>query len=213
MPRPLADTINAASSDPTRFVFGGDASDDNARRVLGSKVRAMMRQAHRFFIDDEVTHAACTLGVQHPDILRQMLSRARTPFPSVWLEWSVEAQIEAAHGTLVAEGPERTGRVVEQIDSDEPIFRMTGFTGPAPGERIKCTVSSLATLYHLRTPIFEARKMPDYDEVVRLSDLPEQLIRQSFIGSGYSAHREDDADEAEMHQRMLHCDALTRHGA
>lgn len=213
MPRPLADSINAACSEPTRFVFGCDPSDLNARRVLGSKVRAMLRGAHRFYIDDEVTAAACTLGVQHPDILMQMLPRARTPFASVWLEWSVAAQINAVGGTLYDDAPERSGVVVEQLDDNEPIFRLTSFAGPAPGERVKCYVSSLATLYHLRTPIFNARKLSDYEEVVRMSDLPEQLVRQSFVGAGYFALREDDADEAELHQRMQHCDALTRHAA
>src|ERR1051326_2122312 len=97
MPRPLADTINAACSDPTRFVFGGDPSDDNARRVLGSKVRAMMRQAHRFFIDDEVTHAACTLGVQHPDILRQIVVAGA---------YAVSLSVAG----MVCSGPGRSGR-------------------------------------------------------------------------------------------------------
>jgi len=209
--RPLADIINAACADPTRLILGLHPQDRDGRRVLGNRVRMAMRTARRFYIDDEVTRAATRLGVQHPNILCQMLARARTPFDSIWLEWAVAPQVEEAGMPVAEDAPERTGVLIERLDENEPIYRMIQLGNSIkPNEVI---VGPLAIMYHLVSPIMDIRSIPDQKLIADTTKLPEEYINITTVGSAYQNQAEDDADDLEIEQRRYYCDLLASHAA
>jgi len=120
----LADKLLGACANPLKGI--ATMTDDEAEiRRVASLLRTDLIQSRRFFIDDEVTIAATEFGIEHLDILYEMLSRARAPFPKTWIEYSVHAQVTAAGLPVADDAPERVGCFIEQLHPELPVYRMT----------------------------------------------------------------------------------------
>jgi hypothetical protein len=116
--RPLADIIYAACSNPATMMPCHPTPE--GRRKIGENIKNAMREARRFYVDEDATRSATKLGIQHPDILLSMLKRARLPFQKIWVEWDVRAQIDeaganGASAMLYDDTPERTGCLIERM--------------------------------------------------------------------------------------------------
>lgn len=207
--RAVADTIYAACSNPNRLL--AYPTPDGARR-LATQLRATIRDARRFYVDEEVTLAATTLGVQHPDILLAMLKRARLPFGTCWVEWDNRAQVSAAGGVLAEDAPARVGVLAERLDPDLAVFRLTIIGLGDDDGRQKVAVSPCSVLYDLDQPMDDAAAAADRRLIAAASRLPEDYLRRTLVGGAYMEGPDPsrrDADEM-AHRRGL-CDALARH--
>lgn len=124
-------------------------SDLGDRRRIAARYRDKLRNARRFYLDEDITQAAVEMGYNHPDLLRGLLSRARTPFPMIWIEWPLEVALNAVGLEKEDDAPSRVGCLVEALHETEPLYRMTMIYA----SHGKAEVSALSVLYHLSKPI------------------------------------------------------------
>ncbi len=215
----VLDIMLGACANP-KLIGGVPEHDLKEKRNLAVSIREKIRQSRVFYIDDEVTQAATNLGVHHPRILLEMLHRARTPFPKIWLEWSVAAQVKAANGTLADDAPERTGCFVEQMSEEESIFRITIIhIGPAGMNGF--SIVPLCIYYNLRSGITTLPSLFRQREILE-AIAPDggganvqayvDYIRKALLGGAYQEeHPKEDEDEEEKQNRIQACDALSEH--
>lgn len=205
---PFADIINAACADPKHGVLFSTLHDDRAARLVANQTRAMLRSSRRFYIDDEVVRAACRLGIQHPKVLFEMLQRARTPFDKMWLEWSLDAQLDEVKQTASADAPLRSGCFIERLDDVEPLYRLTQVGAPARNtDSTSIAVSPISVVYNLRTP-FVSNSL-EYERILQATRLPHEFVNMTLLGRAYLAMEAEDEEERE--ERQQYCDALTAH--
>ncbi|CAM6053397.1 unnamed protein product [Sphagnum tenellum] len=209
--RPLADIVYAACCNPEKLLFEHPTVD--GRRKMGAHYKSLVREARRFYVDDEVTAAATTLGVQHPDVLMAMLQRARSPFRTCWLEWSNRIQCEEAGIPFLDDSPERIGVLVERLDEFEPLYRLTTIVTPinVPANRIG--ISPITVTYNLNAAI-GAEFTSDRDLLVELTNLPIDYIRKTVVGGAYTGRVVDgqaERDPEEIAFREERCNALAMH--
>lgn len=215
MTRPLADIVYGACANPN-LIIGGDPRDTKGNREIAFQLRDKLRNARRFYVDEDVTRAATRLGVQHPSVLMEMLRRARPPFQKIWIEWPLAAQIEEAGQDIADDAPVRTGCFVEHIGQEEPIFLVTAIGAPPANEPRSNTisVSQAAVLYHLQSPIATAPRLVEMEsQLGGLAGLPQDLMARSLIGSAYAGRNYDDATEEEIQLRFEQCDRLSSYAA
>jgi hypothetical protein len=210
--RPFADILNAACADPKRLL-GGDPADFGQKKNLAARLREKLRASRKFYVDEEVARAAMRLGVQHPNILLEMLRRARPPFETIWLDWPLRPQIEESGTPYYADAPERSACFIDRLQDDE--FRLTLMGGPPKDDPTnnQVAVNNLAIVYNVRIPI--AR--PDLDNlqitIAGISKLSPELLKKALIGSGYNDRNNPDADTEENKYRQVYCDQLAAHAA
>lgn len=211
--RSLADSINAACANP-KLITGGDPSDFGQKKILAAKLKEKLRSSRRFFVDDEVTRAAVRLGLHHPNILLEMLHRARTPFEKVWLEWPVAAQVESSNlGQTVLEGAaERTGCFIERMS--DTGFRISAIEGPGPNTN-RIGVTNLSIFYDILTPIEQAQPqlIEVGERIARLANVSFANMNRTLIGSAYHSAFDEHSDPEEQGLRRKYCDDLSKHAA
>jgi len=208
---PLADRIMAACTNPAKLVQSHP--DPAERRKIGAALKDRLRNSRRFYVDEEVTRAATRLGVQHPEILMQMLRRARLPFGRVWVEWDNRAQAEES-GIVDETAPDRFGVLVERLDEQEPLYRMTPvglITGETRGAGQAVGVSPISVVYHLDHPVAGLPLTADQRQIAEIADLPEDYVRKTLIGSAYVGQVSDRNDQEEVQHRIALCDTLAAH--
>jgi hypothetical protein len=206
MIRPLADIVYAAASNPVKLL--DCAPDNNGKKHIGGLLKVKLREARRYYVDEEVTRATTRLGVQHPDILKSMLSRARLPFAKCWVEWDIRAMLDEIDQTTDPDCPERAGCLIERLDDHRPLYRLTciGVVGP---DTIQCSASPLSIIYDLDTPLTDSIYARQEHQVAEISGLPVDYLRKSIVGAAYITKNSADTEE-QAHRRAI-CDALTTH--
>ena len=183
----LADDIFAATYQPHRvtdpYMLG-----PAGQRKTAEKLRAVLRSAHRYFVDDEVIRAAATLGVQHPDILLAMLSRARLPFPKVWIEWNQRAVLDQLDQPIEEDAPPVIGAYLEEItrEGSFPLYRITEMgMAQTPWEMVSVNATSI--LYSLDSPIIlEPQVLQERSAISRFTGVTKDNMDMTLIGSLYS---------------------------
>jgi hypothetical protein len=210
--RPLADIIYAACSNPATMMPCHPTPE--GRRKIGENIKNAMREARRFYVDEDATRSATKLGIQHPDILLSMLKRARLPFQKIWVEWDVRAQIDeaganGASAMLYDDTPERTGCLIERMHDEEPLYRLTalGTTNENPKHVV---VSTIGVVYHLNQPINGLPMTSDQRLISDITQFPDDYIQKSLIGGAYLDHEIGTDNEQIAHRKML-CDNLSSH--
>jgi len=215
MPLPLADQVFAALSQRNPDSF--PSKDPAERRRIAARYKDLMRSARRYYLDDDVTRAATTLGYQHPDILAGMLFRARTPFERIWVEWPLAPALEEVGQEKTEDAPERIGVLVEQLHEEEPLYRMT---------MLSCIfgnphVSAVSVLYHLTQPLKDitgdaavaAHRHHHITTGVQQDKDGGGYITSDIaflLGSAYS-HSAQIEDEEERKFRKVRCESLGSH--
>jgi hypothetical protein len=203
---PLADLVYAACAHPTKWLES--ATDATGRRKLADSLKPRLRESQRFYLDDEVATAAITLGAEHPDILLEMLHRARLPFRSCWVEWTNLGKYGLSPNL---DDPQRVGCLIERLDETVPHYRMLVFAGGYRQARAPIvTVASMTIEYRLDRPMLPADETA-HASLATLVNLPAQYIRQTLIGTVYieQGPREHDADA--IAHRIALCDALSHY--
>lgn len=191
-------------------------ADPADRSKVGTWARDAVLGARRFYLDDEVTAAAATLGVQHPDLLLQMLPRARSPFPRIWLEWSVPVVIRTAGQTPAPDVLDRAGVIIEALDSEKPIYRLTQINMTGGDEPQHVHVCEFSIVYNLTDPTFIPVGTNDQDLIGRSAGFAPDMMRKTLVASAYRGVVSDDAEEqaveeAAIAHRLEVCDRLTEH--
>jgi hypothetical protein len=216
MTRPLADVINGACANPTNLIIGGDPRDTKEKRAIGAALRAKLRNARRFYVDEDVTRAATRLGIQHPNVLLEMLRRARPPFEKIWIEWPLEPQIEESGQTIEEDAPVRTGCFVERIGIDQPIFMITPIAGPPANQPHdhRIGIAECAIIYDVQSPIAARPRMIEHQSrLANFTSLSEDDMARMLVGRAYTAFTPEDANEEEIRLRIQYCDQLSSHAA
>jgi hypothetical protein len=211
----LADIIVAACNDPLRMIEPGFC-DPTDKRKLASHLNGMMRSARRYFLDEEVTEAASLLGVNHPELLVEMLRRARAPFAKLWLEWPSAAQMRAIGRERPDDAPERCGVYIERLDETRPLYRLTGVgavTHPLPTGAV--AESPISVIYNLDDPTGLPVPLGEVRLISETTGYSEEELRRFLVGNSYYGKAEGTApvalDEAERRTRAKQCEVLTSH--
>lgn len=179
---------------------------------MAARLREKLRNSQRYYIIEDVTRAATRLGVNHPNILLEMLHRARAPFDRMWIEWPLDPQMEEAQRFLEYDAPARVGCFVELMSDEEPIYRLTMIGGPPRNERSsQISIPQVAVLYHLHTPIHEVRNLET--GAIRIAQDIGSKTRRTLVGAAYMEHVDDGADEEEKRQRTEYCNQLTEYAS
>lgn len=210
--RPLADLVYAACNSPVHNLVGAPGPD--GRRKLAADLKPKLRTSRRFYVTDEVTAAATTLGVEHPDILAEMLRRARLPFHTCWVEWDNQtAYAIANHGlALHADSPARVGCLIERLHETVPHYRMLIFAGDYPQRGAPLvSMASMMIEYRLDQPIQPPAVPAGYPSLGTLAQLPDSYIRQCLIGSAYIDRGDKQREADEIAHRIALCDRLASH--
>jgi hypothetical protein len=197
----LADTIMercAANTFVSAQSFGPKRALNAAREV-----GALMRQAQKFVIEDEVTVAAVAMAMEHPDVLVGMLQKARPKYRVVFLEWSNQAAMEAAKLRYDPKAPARVGAMIERLHDTRPHYRMT-FYNTLTGTRTEqgwLLPSLLAIEYNLHEPIAAS------DATMLVEDkaaIAHNVMQVSALGSSYKrAHEVDDEEGNSFMGKLL----------
>jgi hypothetical protein len=207
----LADTIIAACAAGGKNVepaFG----DPSERRKAGGGIRDRMIGSRRYYLDDEATLAITTLGVQHPDLLLEMLRRARAPFEKVWIEWPTKAQADAIGRPHLEGTPERTGALIERLDAERPLYRMTEI-GTTTSDTVQA--GPMSVVYDLLDPPPLA-PISDRSLISQFVSDDPTMMNRLLIGSAYVGKLVDGKPEAiddpdELRHREVQCDRLAGH--
>jgi len=213
--RPLADIVYAACSNPDKLILSHPTPQ--GRRAIGAALKAQMFGSRRFYVDEEVTRAATKLGVQHPDILMSMLQRARLPFEKVWVEWDNHAQTTEAGGILADDAQKRVGCLIEKLQGDEPLYKLTVIGQPTEdGEKSnRIVVSPLSIVYHLSKPLISAHTQGDQKKIAEISNLPAEYVRKTLIGGAYMEKGLTSTTPVEIIEEIEHrrnlCDNLSNY--
>jgi hypothetical protein len=95
-------------------------------RAAAERMQGRVRRARRYVVDDEVAAAASRLATGDPEILAQLLPGARTPFHTVWLEWSHNAQLDGTGFQYDFDGSRPADRIAALIrQMPEKLSRFT----------------------------------------------------------------------------------------
>lgn len=218
MPRALADAVFAGLSRHNAEV--DIYRDPQQGRRIASRYRDLMRNARRHYCDEDITEAAALLGYQHPDVLAAMLSRARTPFQTMWIEWPLDAALRVVGQERDEDmAPERVGVLIERLDDEEPIYRMITLYAGAFNTPI---VSPVSIIYHLGKPLTEvgadsesAKIMNRHHRLVLAVDGKNKYVATDvafLLGSAYTKPDVED-DPTEIAFRKERCAALASHAA
>jgi len=212
MKEAFADKVIALCGRNGKRMEPGFANPNDRNRISGW-VRDQVTTARRYYLDDDVTRAAVTLGVQHPEILLQMLRRARTPFRKVWIEWNIAPQLEAAGVERLEDAAESVGVLIEALDDEKPVYRLTEIGITTDGSNHVCPYP-FSAVYNLEDPNFLPARRSDYDLIQEATGANPVLMRNIFVGSAYVGKTDEryapmDPEEAEFRKRQ--CDALTSH--
>lgn len=211
MPGAFADEVLALCGRNGKKVEPGFGNPSDRNRI-SNWVREQVTTARRFYLDDDVTRAAVTLGVQHPEILVQMLKRARTPFRKVWIEWNVAPQLDAANADRYDDAADRVGVLIEALHDEKPIYRLTEIGITTNGVR-HVSAYPFSAVYDLEDPDSIPSRRSDFDLLQQATGLNPVLMRNIFVGSAYVGQEEghDIRDPEETEFRKKQCDALTKH--
>jgi len=212
MKEAFADKVIALCGRNGKRVQPGFANPGDRNRA-SNWIKDSLTSARRYVLDDDVTRAAVTLGVQHPEILLQMLRRARTPFRKVWIEWNVPAQLEAAYAQRYEDAADRIGVLIEALDEEKPIYRLTEIGVTTDGTN-QVSAHPFSAVYNLEDPYDIPARASDFDLLQNAAAINPVLMRNVFVGSAYVGKGDErleamDGEEAEF--RKQQCNALTSH--
>ena len=188
----LADEILAATYHPEKRIDSADMNPAALRKV-GAQIRAGLIGAKRYMITEDVVRAATRLGVQHPDILAAMLTRARLPFPKVWVEWDQRAAIDELGQQIDENSPPLSGALIEDIagPNEPPLYRASEMSLLSDETRL-LQVNPTAFIYSLDRPVLQ--RMPLYQErseISRISGFSKEVLDRCLLGAAYN----DDASK------------------
>jgi hypothetical protein len=179
---PIADVLRGALSKPEKLlepnVPGSMAA--GARRLL-----PVVMGANRFFLSDDITEAAARLALEFPEVLLEMMSRARSPYKTVIFEYNVHARLRAVGQVPETDAPERSAIMVETLHPEEPLFRATAIGVPTSNRRGTAYVGAISILYHLSDP----SKLPSFAEVLEICDVAKMSrlqARARLLGTSYN---------------------------
>lgn len=179
----LIDHIMAAASNPISLLL--TATDNKTRKAHGASLRVMARDSKRYFIDEETTEVATRLGIEHPEILNQLLKKARPLQDRMWIEWHNHTFIQQSGERARDDAPEFAGCFIETVDSFYPIYRIT-ISGRMPNSN-KIVVSPLSYVY--RTDDQPMPTSEDMPYITRTTGYTEEYFRHSTLGTAYVAAR------------------------
>lgn len=119
------------------------------RRAIHNALNTAVRGSTRFFLDEEASSFVSQLGALHPELLYAQLSRARSPFDRVFIDYSVPAFVTAATGPdgLRPGAPDRSGVVIERLTPTR--FRMT----PITVWEDRANLLAVGILYDIQEPL------------------------------------------------------------
>lgn len=192
--RLLADELYGATHQPLVRMDNPTGNLADVRRKA-ERIRSDLTRARKYVVDDDVAAAASVLGVQHPEVVLSMLSRARLAFPAMWIEWDQRAVMRAAGQDPATDAPARTGVLVEQMhaEGEVPLYRMSevGFDRTCDPPVAVCNATGV--LYSTEQPIAQ-RDLSFHvqrSEIARVSGLTKETLDVTLLGSTYSAAAEE----------------------
>jgi hypothetical protein len=197
----LADTIMercATNSFIAAQTFGHKHAHHAAREVT-----ALMRQAQKYVIEDDATAAALSLAMEHPDVLVGMLSKARTKFRVVFIEWNNQVRMESTGQAFDPTAPTRVGAMIERLHETKPHYRMTFYDSlcGTKTERGWLMPALMSIEYNLHEPIppSEATNL-----IEDKAEIAHNVMQVSALGSSYQrAHIVDDEEGNTFMGKML----------
>lgn len=116
-----------------------------------------LRGARRYFVDDEVSTLASRLCGQYPQLIGEILRRARLPRERILLEYSPRAFVSASGYPVTPDAPEASLVLVERVGNSLTQCRLTSIGVPPGGY---AHVSPISIFYDLEEPVSESADMP-----------------------------------------------------
>ena len=227
----ILDNLIALCPKPESVAIGIENGQD--RRKIAGRIKSLGVSSRRYLVDEETTAAASRLGVSHPEILGQVLRRARAPFDKIWLEWSLRTQLTAVGAPVYPDAPERCGVFVEKVHPTRPLYRMTeagvysidsnryGYLSPVsilfdcddanavPGDDDHLIATAVLNSMRLRgVQTSDGKNVPSS---VMTPAFAQNLIDTTYLASAYQEQLDDPLDDQERIQRNLQCTAVSRH--
>jgi hypothetical protein len=181
----LLDYIMAATKDPNRLVVGNKESRVKISEALKNKII----KSRRYFVDEEVTIAASTMGVDHPESLLQILRRARIPtkVQTIYVEWFNRVAIEANDEKAHPNAPEKIGCFIESLNDTEPFYRITivGVVGEHDDPRLKNNAVMISPVSYLFRTDEYPTKSPDLPYIINATGFDEEWLQKACVGTAY----------------------------
>jgi hypothetical protein len=185
----LFDELFAATYHPEQRIDNPYGDPGGSRRAA-NLIRAALISSQRYFLDDDVVRAATDLGVQHPDILIEMLARARLPFPKMWIEWDQRVVLEHLDIQVAEDAPPIIGAYIEQISApgEFPIFKITEMGLDHTSQPVRAAAHATSIIYSLDHPILERIPLlhQERSSLARFTGISKEVMDQCLLGSTYS---------------------------
>lgn len=210
-PFSLADRVLEACLRPAASLRCGPLPAEHKK--IGAELAPRMRAAQRFIVDDDTIATAALLGMQHPQVLQQMLPQARLPFRSAWIEWDNHAHARAVGNEVQVDAARRVGALIEQLDPKRPFYRMTMLQEAFAHDSVQgliITVSPVAIAYDLTGRPVEQGVDGAQLRLMHMLQETAYGLRLRILGAAYDNARFIESAEDRQH---LHdaCETLAGH--
>ena len=188
----LADKVREYVETPERVLTLD--TDIAERRKLARHVKNLIQTSHRVRVEYDAATAASKLGQLHPELLLEMLHRARLPYPKMFIEWPVRAQFEgvgiAEH--IAEDAPEWTGVFLEALNPNGTQYRIThvGFTREDDSGGL--VLSPLTIYVDTEDPARVPENMRDTLLICEKAHMSRLTMRMLLLGSAYVGPRPVD---------------------
>lgn len=128
----LIDQLRAAVAAPRGHLLAHfQSSGYKGVDQLATSLRPYLRQVNAFRLSDEVVEAACTLALDHPDILSELSRRCRLPYDICFFEWSNWHKLRVCNGVIQDACPPTVGALLMR-EPDSASFSVTTVSPGAP---------------------------------------------------------------------------------
>jgi hypothetical protein len=178
----LIDNISLAANNPLGFLL--TAKDNKTRKQHGDALRVLVQNSKQFLVDEEVTKTAARIGIEQPEILIQLLRRARLPFENIYVEWFNRVACTSGGEEAHPDAPEKIGCFIQTIQSDKPLYRMTIVGGIGNGfGASKILISPLS--YVFRTDEKPSPNKKEIEFIKNVTSYDESFLNKANVGTAY----------------------------
>lgn len=230
----LADIFRRCLADPRKIYYPTDifrGGDDAVLRPVGDFMRdlkipkamvlhdqlfgdckRMLRQldgAHRIVLEPDFTEMASDLGEQDPITIARLMTTARLPFPSIWIEWPEQHRSPR----MMKDAPIRTGMLITPDASiDIPgggytattviQAAVTGTDGMALDGHLSCAPSPVGFVFNFEHPVVDEHGTVIGWEPTRLMQDREVETTVSLGGNYLRSIQKDHPDQLGLAMRL-----------
>lgn len=192
-------------------------------KKIGVKMRDEILLAKRYHLSSDFSKSATLLAYNVQDPVADLIEKARVPFESMWVEWSLQARLEAIGLEIDPNAPRFGGVMIKRIKNSPSHFMITTVatvTDPKRGVFVDwCPVSievvltkpidyqhKLSQVKYFKYPLLEFNKGIDLPSGFDENEFAYFFLRASLIGGKTELEELDyDLKLAKIADYATHC--------